>query len=156
MKKISFVVQNASKKEKIHLKKFQTHMCNFLFGNFVLTLNYKYYKVTSSAKTFSNAFYSSRCSSKEYPPKWLCDLGGVLAQMSVWKGFVVKRFWPLKIVYVWGILIFRWFHFLTSNSFRNSKFQLWHKSNLKNSVRRSRSPLTSKVFWKLSLDSNSL
>ena len=62
--------------KKLNKKKFQTHMCNFLFGDSVLTLNYKYYQVTSSAKTFSNSFYSWRCRSKEYPPPNRPDLGG--------------------------------------------------------------------------------
>ena len=61
--------KNSKKMEKLNRKKFQTHMCNFLFGDSVLALNYKYYQVTSSAKTFSNSFYSWRCRSKEYPPK---------------------------------------------------------------------------------------
>ena len=76
--------------EKLNWKIFQTHMQNFLFGDSVLVLNYKYYQVTSSAKNFSKSFYSWRCRSKEYPPK-STPIWGVLVQMSVWKGYVVKR-----------------------------------------------------------------
>ena len=51
-------------------------MCNFLFSDSVLTLNYKYNQATSSAKTFSNSHSSSRCKPKEYPPQSDVGLGG--------------------------------------------------------------------------------
>ena len=51
-------------------------MCNFLFGDSVLTLNYKYNQVTSGAKTFSNSYSALRCRPKEYPPQIRRWLGG--------------------------------------------------------------------------------
>ena len=65
-------------------------MCNFLFGDSVLTLNYKYNQATSSAKTFSNSNSPSRCKPKEYPPNPRSDWG-VLDEMVIWKRFVLKR-----------------------------------------------------------------
>ena len=55
----------AKKMEKLNRKKFQTHMCNFLLGDSVLALNYKYYQVTSSEKNFSNSHSSWSCRPKE-------------------------------------------------------------------------------------------
>ena len=51
-------------------------MCNLLFGDSVLTLNYKYNQVTSGAKTFSNSYSALRCRPKEYPPQSDADWGG--------------------------------------------------------------------------------
>ena len=71
-------------------------MWKFLFGESVSTLNYKYYQVTSSVKTFSNSYFRSRYRTKEYPPKSV-SIWGVLTQIVVWKGFVVNR--QLSIIY---------------------------------------------------------
>ncbi len=61
---------------KNELKKFQNHMWKFLFGKSFLTLNYKYYQVTSCVKTFSYSHFSSSYRSKEYPPNPISDWGG--------------------------------------------------------------------------------
>ena len=90
--------ENHQKSEIFHLKNFQTHMYDFVFDNSFVALNYKYYEVPSSAKTFSNSYYSSRFREKECPPQIGVDLGGALVQMSIWKGFVVKRIWFLKLL----------------------------------------------------------
>ena len=74
--------KNSQKSEKIELKKFQTHMCDFLFGNSFLTLNYKYNQVTSSAKIISNSHSTLRCRPKEYPPQSELDWGGYSAKWS--------------------------------------------------------------------------
>ena len=51
-------------------------MCKFLFGDSVLALNYKYYQVTSSVKTFSNLHFRSRYRTKREPPKLGSIWGG--------------------------------------------------------------------------------
>ena len=51
-------------------------MCDLLFGNSFSTLNYKYYQVTSGAKTFSHSHFSSRYRSKESPPNSVSNWGG--------------------------------------------------------------------------------
>ena len=53
-------------------------------------LNYKYTQVPFCVKSFSNSFFSSRCTEKEYPPQMISDWGGVLTQMGVCKPFVLK------------------------------------------------------------------
>ena len=60
------------------LKNFQIHMtlCKFLCGDSVLTLNYKYYQVTSSVKTFYTLHFRSRYRPKRQPPQIDTDLGG--------------------------------------------------------------------------------
>ena len=43
-------------------------MYEISFDKMFSALNYKYTQVPSSVKSFSNSFFSSRCTEKEYPP----------------------------------------------------------------------------------------
>ena len=75
-KNVSILQKMFKRWEKICLKNFQTHICNFLFGDSVLNLNYKYIEVSPSAKTFTNSHSSSRCRSKESLPPIRYRIGG--------------------------------------------------------------------------------
>ena len=69
-------VKNGQKWEKICLENFLNHMYEISFDKKFSALNYKYTQVPSSVKSFSNSFFSSRCTEKEYPPNPISDWGG--------------------------------------------------------------------------------
>ena len=68
--------------EKICLKNFQTHLCNFLFGDSVLTLNYKYMEVTPSAKNFPTPILR-RDADQKSPPPIRYRIGGGLDEIVI-------------------------------------------------------------------------
>ena len=93
--------KNSKKMEKSNWEKIQTHMCNFLFGASVLTLNYKYYQVTPSVKIFFSSSCSSRCRSKEYPPPFRGSKWGGYSPKCLFERDVLKRFNPIRGYHAW-------------------------------------------------------
>ena len=72
-------VKNGQKSEKIWLENFLNHMYEISFDKMFSALNYKYTQVPSSVKSFSNSFFTLRCTEKEYPrppPNPISDWGG--------------------------------------------------------------------------------
>ena len=106
---------NAKCRKNLTEKISRSDMCNFLFGDSVLTLNYKYNQATSSAKTFFNPYSSSRCKPKEYPPPIRGRIGGGTRRNGHLEEICLKEL-SISMSHLPGFLQKRLFHFKPSGT----------------------------------------